>query len=213
MKIKRVLYGLIPLLSLGACGGSELVIGDSSADAGSGDDAASRGGSSPRVSDASTKPHDASTKPNDASTDANADADGGGGGEFPDGGGEPPDPSAATAYLINAAHTGAVADSSLVPPLRRRWNLAFGDATSYPLIVHGVVYVIVGARAPAPGLLAIDAKSGEPLWGPIDIGKSDFNVPSLAYDNGRIFTVNGAGLMQAFDAVTGHPIWASVNPY
>jgi len=160
---------------------------------------------------------DAGAGPRDGSTDASK-GDGGrpsdaGGPPSDAGRGEPPDPTTATAYLINPAHTGAVLDSSLAPPLRRRWDVTFGDTTSYPLIVHGSVYVIVGSRAPAPGLLALDARTGKTIWGPIDLGESDFNEPSLAYDGGRIFTVNGSGLIQAFDAATGLPVWASQLPY
>ncbi len=217
MKTRRILCGFIPLLLLGACGGSDLSPGSESPPGG---DSSGGGGWYYDAGHWPGRPDSGGTTGSNPIVDAggprDGSADAGKGDAAPPsdaGRGEPPDPTAATAYLINPAHTGAVVDPLLAPPLRRRWDVSFGDATSYPLIVHGRVYVIVGSRAPAPGLLAIDAHTGRALWGPIDLGQSEFNAPFLAYDDGRIFTVNGSGLVQAFDAATGRPIWASQLPY
>jgi PQQ-like domain len=46
---------------------------------------------------------------------------------------------------------------------------------------------------------------GEPGW--------PFNWSGLAYDAGQIYTVNYSGVMEAFDAVTGHLKWATQMPY
>jgi outer membrane protein assembly factor BamB len=80
---------------------------------------------------------------------------------------------------------------------------------SYPLIVDGVVYVIVGWAAPNAGLTAFDARTGARRWGPIDTGEGSY-IGGHAYDDGRIFVVNGRGFAQAFDAQSGLPLWANV---
>jgi hypothetical protein len=47
----------------------------------------------------------------------------------------------ATAYEINAAHTGALDDPGLVPPLAELWDVGFESEVSYPLVAEGRVYV------------------------------------------------------------------------
>ncbi len=53
---------------------------------------------------------------------------------------------------------------------------------------------------------------GATEWGPVNLG-GPFNWSGLAYDAGQIYTVNYSGVMEAFDAVTGHLKWATQMPY
>jgi len=87
--------------------------------------------------------------------------------------------------------------------------VAFSGVVSYPLIVSGHVYVTV-ANASGSGtrLFALNASTGATIWGPVELGGS-YNWSSLAYDAGRVFTVNGSGVMEAFNATTGALDWAT----
>ena len=128
--------------------------------------------------------------------------------------GPPPDPSSASSFLINPAHTGAVLSPTLRPPLQQIWSVPLGPSgniehISYPLIVHGVVYVLVLTTTDTFNLLALDAHTGATIWGPVDTSGSF----GLAYDGGRIFVVNSRALLQAFDASTGAHVWSATLPH
>jgi outer membrane protein assembly factor BamB len=116
-----------------------------------------------------------------------------------------PDPSICSSYLINPAHTGSIEDPTLTPPLVRVWKVDFSQPVSYPLIAGGLVYVVVAGAYPSgdSSLVALDAQTGAGAWGPAYIGKAY----SLAFDNGRIFTLDSDTFVTAFDAMTGQRIW------
>lgn len=111
------------------------------------------------------------------------------------------------AYQIDPTHTGAQSDS-ITPPLAVRWSRDLGGSLSspisYPLIAGGRVFVT------AKGMLyALDAATGATLWGPVSIPGG---TPGITYDRGRVFAVNFAGLLQAFDAVSGGLLWTKQLP-
>lgn len=142
----------------------------------------------------------------DTSADAAADA------ELPDGAGYLPDlgPQSA-AYQINAAHTGSTDDASLFGAPSRRWAHDFGGPVAFPLIAHGkVIATFITGERPADkrvSVQAFDALTGASVWGPIDLGVSD--TASSAYDGGRVFTLDRAGLMHALDVDTGAVLWTA----
>jgi outer membrane protein assembly factor BamB len=116
-----------------------------------------------------------------------------------------PDPSTCSSYLINPAHTGSIEDPTLTPPLARAWKVDFSQPVSYPLIAGGLVYAVVAGAVPSgdSSLVALDARTGASAWGPAYVGKAY----SLAFDNGRIFTLDSDTFVTAFDATTGQRIW------
>jgi outer membrane protein assembly factor BamB len=126
----------------------------------------------------------------------------------------PPDPTTASSFLINTMHTGAVTGSGMTPPLKKIWSVTLGPNSNYeyisfPLIVHGVVYVLVESLQGTSSLLALDAHTGKTLWGPVDAQRGFGH----AYDAGRVFVVNSAGVLQAFDASSGTPMWSATLPH
>ncbi|MBV9946947.1 MAG: PQQ-binding-like beta-propeller repeat protein [Myxococcales bacterium] len=117
----------------------------------------------------------------------------------------------ATSYLMNPAHTNAVADPTIAPRLELAWTKTVlpGTAT-YPLIAGGLVYLF-GNYGGVGGiqLVALDEATGVTRWGPVN-----FPDPSVkhnhAYDSGRIFVTDQTdGTVRAFDAATGAPLWVS----
>jgi outer membrane protein assembly factor BamB len=142
--------------------------------------------------------------------DASAGTAGGGGGA-----------GAAVTFQINPAHTGASTDTHIAPPLAKRWSMELGSSVSYPLIADGRVFVTTVSTVSAGTLLyALDLTSGAILWGPTELGSPLPQTPSLgpsnwsnaAYDNGRVFTVDGNGVMSAFDGATGDMVWTEQLP-
>jgi hypothetical protein len=147
----------------------------------------------------------------EAGSDANAGVDGS------PGTGRTPDPSAATAYLMNPGHTGAGTDSTLKPPLSRRWMVFLKAPVSYPLVVNGFAYVTTQpAFQEVARLYKLDVSSGTTEWS-VDLGTA--STEDLAFDRGRVFVIDGpsanplGGQLQfrAFDATSGGLVW-SVSP-
>ena len=119
----------------------------------------------------------------------------------------------ATAIGIDPAHSGGQPDDQLAPPLKPVWTVNLNGSVAYPLIANGMIFALVGepfnALAPVAGarLYAFDLASGRQLWGPLETGGRD-NNGSLAYDQGRLFVVNGSGWVKAFDSRSGVKLWA-----
>lgn len=123
----------------------------------------------------------------------------------------PPAVTPAVAYGLNGAHTGVVADAVAARP-SQRWATDLGGPISYPLIVGSRVYVTVGDTASyGSRLFALDAATGTVVWGPVELG-GPYYWSGIAYDGGRVFALNGGGLLQAFDAASGAPSWARQLP-
>jgi outer membrane protein assembly factor BamB len=122
-----------------------------------------------------------------------------------------------TAFLGNAAHTNAVADPSLVPPLASRWTVTLGPGVSYPLVAKGLAYVTTtgvhtSTRSVDASLFALDVITGKTVWS-VDLGGP--TAASIAYDQGCIFELDESntatqGLLRAFDAASGTLAWQTV---
>lgn len=125
----------------------------------------------------------------------------------------PPATSQAVAYQINPAHTGAQPDDTLRLPLQPRWSRDFGTSKiSYPLAAEGRVFVTVGnLQSYGVGLFALNEETGNIEWGPVALGGSYWSA-AATYENGRVFAVNGSGLMTAYNAQTGQQLWAKQMP-
>ena len=121
-------------------------------------------------------------------------------------------PDQARNYQINETHSGAVTTAHLTPPLRQRWSVDFGQPISYPLIADGRVFVTVKNPPITQGttLFALDATNGAVIWS-FNLGGSFFWSGSC-YENGRVFALNGSGLLRAFDAATGNVVWSRQLP-
>lgn len=114
--------------------------------------------------------------------------------------------TSATAYQVNAQHNGLQTDT-LTPPLSHKWTKTLSGNASYPLLAEGKVFVTATTSQGGGLLYAFDIATGKTVWGPIDIGSSGFFA--AAYDAGRVFTLNGAGVLQAFSAKNGSQLWAT----
>ena len=119
-------------------------------------------------------------------------------------------PEQARNFQVNATHTGANSVEGLNPPLRQRWVVDFGQPISYPLIADGKVFVTVRVDAGGTTLHALDATNGASLWSTALGGSSRWS--GACYENGRVFALNGSGLLRAFDGVSGSLIWSSQLP-
>ena len=114
-------------------------------------------------------------------------------------------------FQIDATHTGATTSATLKPPLRQRWMVNFGQPISYPLIADGRVYVTVrNASGQGTTLFALNAATGATLWSSNLAGS--FAISGACYENGRVFAVNGSGLLRAFDGATGNVVWSALLP-
>jgi outer membrane protein assembly factor BamB len=79
------------------------------------------------------------------------------------------------------------------------------------LIADGRVFVTV--KDPAgngTNLFALNATNGAVLWS-APLGGSSWWSGSC-YENGRVFALNGSGLLRAFDAATGNLAWSVALP-
>jgi outer membrane protein assembly factor BamB len=114
----------------------------------------------------------------------------------------------AVSYRINPTHTGFQAANLTSRRLSKRWSRDLGGVVSYPLVAGGKVFVTVAnAGSYGSALVALDEKTGRTMWGPIDLGGT-YNFSGAAYDQGKVFVVNGDGLLRSFDANSGTPGWS-----
>ena len=120
-----------------------------------------------------------------------------------------------TANQIDAAHDGDQPTDSLTTPLAMssKWTANLSGTISYPLIANGMVYAAVDPTGGAGNsvLYALNIASGLTYWGPIDLGGTQAYVNEnfgITYDNGRVFSDNSDGVVNAFDASSGQAIWA-----
>jgi len=123
----------------------------------------------------------------------------------------PAGPTSATAYQISIAHAGYSADTSIAPPLSKKWSVSFGGGVSYPLIVGNKVFVTV-ANASGYGteLYALSSSTGKTVWSQAIAGTYFWS--NAAYDGGQVFVVNYDGLLKAFNATTGAQNWSEQLP-
>ena len=114
----------------------------------------------------------------------------------------------AVAYQIDPSHAGQTASSDTLP-LTRKWSVNLGGAISYLIIAGDRVFVTV-ANASSYGtqLYALDAATGQTVWGPVAINGTYF-WSAAAYDSSTLFVLNYNGLLQAFDANSGTLKWTT----
>jgi outer membrane protein assembly factor BamB len=122
-------------------------------------------------------------------------------------------PVAAVAFQSDAAHDGHVADRSFSPPLTELWSADLGGTVFYPVIAGNEIFIDSGNPN---GLYGTDVEArslttGQLMWGPVSIGGS-FGFGSLAYDRGRLFALNGDGVLTAFDPASGAVQWPKQLP-
>jgi outer membrane protein assembly factor BamB len=115
----------------------------------------------------------------------------------------PPD---ATTFQMTIDHAGVTSSGGAVAlqasPL---WTVPLPGPSSYPLISNGIVYVTIGKSTSGPNgsqLLALDAKTGNTVWGPVAIAGT-YQWSNASIDGGKLFVVNFDGVLRSFDATTG----------
>ncbi len=99
---------------------------------------------------------------------------------------------------------------NLTPPLNLKWSVTLGGNASYPLIAEGKVFDTAITSQGEGFLYAFDIATGQNSMGACNIGSSGYFAPAT-YDAGRIFTLNGAGVLEAFTARKGSLVWAAQN--
>jgi outer membrane protein assembly factor BamB len=115
-------------------------------------------------------------------------------------------PEQARNFQINETHTGAVSSAGLIPPLRQKWSVNFGQNISYPLIADGRVFVTVrNATGYGTTLYGLDGATGATIWS-YALG-GNYWWSASCYEDGRVFGLSGSGMLRAFDAGTGGVIW------
>jgi outer membrane protein assembly factor BamB len=129
----------------------------------------------------------------------------------------PNTPDQSVAYLVNPQHNGDLPGATFTAPLTRSWSVDFGEQVSYPVVAEGLVFVATGRFSdnayPFTHLYALHQVDGTIAWGPVplelDVGD---HWAALAYDAGRLFSLNSVGWLKAWDAKTGTKLWATQVP-
>jgi outer membrane protein assembly factor BamB len=116
----------------------------------------------------------------------------------------------AVAYQLDATHDGYQSASPITAPLSQAWSIDLGGSISYPLVVNGVVYVTAVNSGGGTNLYALELANGTTLWSHGLGGARPWS--GLAYDAGKIFTLNNGGTLTAFDAATGTTDWSISLP-
>ena len=119
-------------------------------------------------------------------------------------------PEQARNFQIDATHTGSSTTQGVIPPLTQRWAVNFGQNISYPLIADGKVFVTVRNENGGTTLFALESQFGGQLWSFFLGGSSRWS--GTCYENGRLFAINGSGLLRAFDGDTGTVVWSAQLP-
>jgi outer membrane protein assembly factor BamB len=117
---------------------------------------------------------------------------------------------AAITFQINTAHTGNIDFSNgFSTPLKQIWTRKFSQyALSYPLIAGGEVFVTGNySQYDYGAAIALDLATGKTIWNKLLSGTTE-GMPGPAYDGGRVFIQDGAGLLTAYDAPTGKWEWS-----
>lgn len=125
--------------------------------------------------------------------------------------------SDAVAYQVDPRHDGWQAPGTLTASsLTRKWTVTLGVASSshpiagtmsYPVIARGRVFVTVeNSQATGSNLDALNAATGAIDWS-VGLPGAAFGYSELAYDGQDIFALNYNGLLTAFVASTGYPLW------
>src|SRR5688572_8711809 len=87
-------------------------------------------------------------------------------------------------FQIDETHTDSISVAHLIPPLKARWTVNFGQNISNPLIADGRVFVTVNnGTSQGTTLFALDARNGAVIWS-FSLGGT-FWFSASCYENGR----------------------------
>ena len=112
-------------------------------------------------------------------------------------------------YQINAGHTGDISFwNGFSGTLTQLWSVNLGGAISYPITANGVAFVTVGSNGSVL-LVALKLSTGAIKWEKLLPGGS---WADAAYDGDKIFVINSAGILIAFNATSGRNLWSVQVP-
>ena len=109
-------------------------------------------------------------------------------------------------------HDGHAPNETLAPPLTQAWSVEL-PRVSHAVVADGRAFVISAQSESDAGfkygneLHALDVRTGARLWGPVELGGT-YYWAGHAYEGGRVFAVNGDGLLRALDAASGRQLWS-----
>jgi outer membrane protein assembly factor BamB len=107
----------------------------------------------------------------------------------------------------NIGHSGVLTGVGLSPPLIPAWATGGFIHPNQVVLGAGAVYVLGGdASSTEPMITALRESDGSTLWGPLHVGNGG---EGLAYDAGRVFAVDQACHLHAYDATSGTPLWTT----
>jgi outer membrane protein assembly factor BamB len=107
--------------------------------------------------------------------------------------------------LIDAAHDNLQPNDAVASPLSPGWSATFTGLVTYPAIAHGRVFVGTTDGA----VTALDAQTGETLWGPRKFPSSDSRASVMvATELDRVYALTRDGLLSGLDATSGHETWS-----
>jgi outer membrane protein assembly factor BamB len=114
----------------------------------------------------------------------------------------------ATAYLVSPAHNAAVTFAQgWGPALTSLWTASLDGPASFPLVAKHAVYALVSGNPTE--IVKIDAATGKVIW-KLSAGSS--GSAGLAYDDGKLFSVNQGGALSAYSAGPGKLLWTVQLP-
>ena len=115
---------------------------------------------------------------------------------------------AATAYQVTPSHNASAHFSKTWgPQLKVLWTAALDGAASFPLVAKGFVYALV--QGTPNEIVAINETTGAVAW---KASAGSGSSLGLAYDEGRIFSVNQSGTLSAYSARRGGLQWSEQLP-
>jgi outer membrane protein assembly factor BamB len=119
-----------------------------------------------------------------------------------------------TAYQMTPTHDGVIEGTTQRPPLAQKWVRDLGGTVSYPLVTNGRVFVVARDAGYDYGttLYALDADTGEDVWGPIDLAGT-YYWSGITSGDGRVYAMTYDGVLRAFDEATGELDWIVDLPY
>jgi outer membrane protein assembly factor BamB len=109
------------------------------------------------------------------------------------------------AFQMTAAHGGSLSGGPEKPPLVKKWVRDLGGPVSYPVITNGRVFLTTSGGA-GNALHALDANTGQDVWGPLDLAGA-YGFTAVTAGDGRVYALNHDGILRAFDQVTGIQDW------
>jgi outer membrane protein assembly factor BamB len=114
----------------------------------------------------------------------------------------PADAGPASGFAVDPAHDNASLGATVASPLTPVWSLDLEGGVGYPVIVGDNAIVAVQGSEPTVRALVLD--TGAVAWGPIIVGSG----VTLAAEGTRLFGLDSAGGLTAYDAKTGSELWS-----